>query len=371
MGKCYDLAVVGAGFAGLSCARAAAHRGLKTLVLDRKPQAGVRMHTTGIIVKELADEWDIPPRLTRKLYRVRLYSPSLRHVDLERPGYYFLATNLRALMQWWTLRARMIDVDVQFDCALNDAQYRGDAWNLGGNDCRSRFLVGADGARSTVARLCGLDANRRLLVGVEAEFENVRGVDADHLHVFLDSRLAPGYIAWVVPGVPYTQVGLAARQGRSLRFEDFLKRAGGLFDFSRARQVERRSGYIPVNGPLRRIGDRRSLLIGDAAGLVSPLTAGGIHTAVHYGRYAGVAICDYLMDGGRIPADALADRTPAYRYKKLLRMAYDLDCPNGVYNALIGSRLVRAAAQSVFFHHRGLLSWATWRDIARRLVSAG
>ncbi len=365
-----DLVVVGAGFAGLACARAAAHRGLKTTVLDRKPQAGVQMHTTGIIVKELADEWDVPPRLTHKVHGVRLYSPSGRFIDLHRPGYYFLATNLCALMQWWTLRAKMIDVDVRFGNPLRNARWTDGQWRLNDADLAAPFLVGADGARSTVARLCGLQSNHRLLVGMEAEFENVRGVDRDLLHVFIDPALAPGYIAWVVPGVPYTQVGLAARHGTRLQFNAFLQRVSGMFDFDRARQVERRGGYIPVNGPLRRIGDRRCLLIGDAAGLVSPLTAGGIHTAVHFGRYAGVAICDYLMDDGPAPVRALVPRLPRYRLKKLFRVAYDMDMPNGVYDRVIGSRLVRAAAQAVFFHNRGLLSWVTWRDIARRWADA-
>jgi flavin-dependent dehydrogenase len=42
----YDLAVVGAGFAGLACARSAALRGLSVLVLDRQARAGQVIHTT-------------------------------------------------------------------------------------------------------------------------------------------------------------------------------------------------------------------------------------------------------------------------------------------------------------------------------------
>lgn len=42
-----DLGIVGASFAGLSCARAAAARGLRTVVYDRKPRPGARIRTTG------------------------------------------------------------------------------------------------------------------------------------------------------------------------------------------------------------------------------------------------------------------------------------------------------------------------------------
>ena len=46
----YDLAVVGAGFAGLACARSAALRGLSVLVLERQARAGQVIRTTGLLV---------------------------------------------------------------------------------------------------------------------------------------------------------------------------------------------------------------------------------------------------------------------------------------------------------------------------------
>ena len=52
----YDLVIVGASFAGLVAARTAAMRGLKVAVLEAKPEAGHRVATTGILVKEAAEE---------------------------------------------------------------------------------------------------------------------------------------------------------------------------------------------------------------------------------------------------------------------------------------------------------------------------
>lgn len=37
----YDIAIVGAGFAGLACARVAAERGLRVVVIEKKPEPGV------------------------------------------------------------------------------------------------------------------------------------------------------------------------------------------------------------------------------------------------------------------------------------------------------------------------------------------
>jgi hypothetical protein len=89
----FDLVIVGASFAGLSCARTAALRGLKVGVLDAKPDAGSRIRTTGILVKEVTDAFDLPASLQKKLRGVRLYAPNGRSLDLHAPGYYFQATD--------------------------------------------------------------------------------------------------------------------------------------------------------------------------------------------------------------------------------------------------------------------------------------
>ena len=93
----FDLVVVGGGFAGLVCARVAAERGLEVAVLERKAEPGAAVHTTGILVKEAAEACPVPEALTRAVRGIRLYGPSLRHIDLDSDGYYFLATDTPAI----------------------------------------------------------------------------------------------------------------------------------------------------------------------------------------------------------------------------------------------------------------------------------
>jgi digeranylgeranylglycerophospholipid reductase len=59
-GDSCDLLIVGASFAGLVAARTAAMRGLSVVVLEAKDDAGARVATTGILVKEAAEEIDVP-----------------------------------------------------------------------------------------------------------------------------------------------------------------------------------------------------------------------------------------------------------------------------------------------------------------------
>lgn len=352
-----DVVIVGAGFAGLACARSAAAGGLDALVLERKSDPGLGLRTTGILVHEVASAWALPRDLLREIHGVRLYAPSLRSLDLDLPGYSFFATDTPALLRWLADEATSAGARLRCGAAFD------------GEVPSCRWLVGADGARSRVARRFGLGVNRELLLGAEVEYAGVRGVDEDRLHCFLDSDLARGYLGWVVPGVGVTQVGLACRPPAVPRVGAFVERVSRLFDFGRARIVGRRAGPIPVGGPVHPIGRDPVLLIGDAAGLVSPLTAGGIHTALRWGDRAGEAIAEAVLRGGPDPVGVLESEVPRFRWKGLLRAAMDLGVPNRLLDAVLGHRWFRALARTVFFHHQGLLTRRAWVDVAGTLAA--
>jgi flavin-dependent dehydrogenase len=350
----YDLAVVGAGFAGLACARSAALRGLSVLVLERQAAAGQAIHTTGLLVKEAAERWEVPARLTRRIRGVRLYAPSLSHIDLAAPGYYFLATDTPALMAWLAGEARRAGARLAYGRAFRGAFRQSEGLALADGATRLRYLVGADGAHSKVARAFALSPNRAFLLGVEAEYEGIAGIDPECLHCFLDSELAPGYLGWVVPGVNgMAQVGLAARWPRKPDLQAFERKIAPLFDWSRARRRARRSGRIPVGGRVARFATDRVLLVGDAAGIVSPLTAGGIHTAFESGWRAAHAVADYLEAGGPDPGRVAAAAYPRFTGKRVLRALADLALPNRIFDLLLDTTALRLAAQAIYFHRRG------------------
>ena len=113
----YDCVIVGASFAGLSCATALAKLGLRTLVLEKKRDVGEKLHTTGIIVKDAIDQIplldNLPPELVRRIEGVRMYAPNFRYVDLAAPGYYFLATNTPMYCVGW--RKKRLKRELRFN----------------------------------------------------------------------------------------------------------------------------------------------------------------------------------------------------------------------------------------------------------------
>ncbi|HWM60542.1 MAG TPA: NAD(P)/FAD-dependent oxidoreductase [Rhizomicrobium sp.] len=347
----FDLAIVGGSFAGLACARSAALRGLKVAVLDAKPEPGARVRTTGIVVKEASDAFDLPAGMMRKVPGVRLYAPDNRSLDLSAPGYFFQATDMPALMRWMADEAARAGAVLMYGRKFEGGlEYeRGVAMG----DLHASFLVGADGARSRVAAAFGLGQNRRFLAGLEIECEPLEGVDGRFLHCFADSQIAPGYIAWMVPGVGATQIGLAASRPARPDLGALLRRLKAFFDIRDIRVTSRRSGLIPSGGVVSDLGSRRVMLVGDAAGMVSPVTGGGIHTALHFGRRAAVLIANYLNDRGPEPARAMAAEAPRYGAKLWLRRALDLAPPNALINAALMTEPMRRLAQRLYFHSRG------------------
>lgn len=353
MSKNYDLIIVGGSFAGLACARTAAMRGLSVCVIDAKPEPGARVRTTGILVKEATDDFDVPARLLRKVRGVRLYAPGGRSVDLSAPGYYFQATDTPELLRWMAAEAQLAGATLRYEARFGTADEIRSGIYLPNINFKARFLIGADGARSRVAEHFGLGRNRRFLVGAEVECEPLPVIDPRFLHCFADSRIAPGYIGWIVPGHGVTQIGIAARHHRKPDLAALIGRTKQMFGLKHLHVMERRSGLIPSGGPVSPLGRGRVLLIGDAAGVVSPLTGGGIHTALSLGRRAAQIVGDYLCDRGAHPAAAFARIVPQYRLKRLLRAALDLAPPNSLIEALLTTAPARAFAQRIYFHRRG------------------
>lgn len=357
-----DCAIVGASFAGLACATALARQGATVTVLERKNDPGAKLHTTGILVKDALDQVPLldglPPALVRRVGGVRLYAPNLRHVDLAAPGYYFLATDTPALMRWLAGQAREAGAEIRLDTLFTAAQRDTHGFDLG-EAGRFRYLVGADGPQSRVAKALGLGRNRQLLFGIEHEYAGAAIAHPERLHCFIDRRLAPGYIGWVVAGVGVVQVGLAGRMGAAAlppqqAMAAFLDKIAPVFDFRGQAPAAVRAGAIPCGGLVRPLASPRALLLGDAAGMVSPLTAGGIHTALQHGSAAGHAIADFLSGRSADPAQVFVGQYPRFRAKRLLRWAFDHLQSDTVFNLMLATAPMRRAASLVYFHRKGV-----------------
>lgn len=348
--KSYDVIIVGASFAGLSTAIAAAQRGLRVLVLERRAQPDHGIRTTGILVKEVFDHFTVPGALLRKIDSVRLYAPSMRHMDLKSSDYFFCTTDTPGLMRHMYQEAEKDGVEIKSDYHFTFAAADDIGVLIPDLNVRGKFLIGADGARSRVAECFGFPAPQEFLIGVEYEYDTSL-IDTDRFHCFLDQDLAHGYLGWVAPGVGIIQAGLAVRSPGKPEMKKLLDKIQPIFDCKDFPIRANRGGLIPIDKPFRNFYQDRVILIGDSMSLVSPLTAGGIDYALRYGGILGGYIADYLQDGFSHPGARLARVLPSFRQKHILRAIYDRT-PNWALELALHNPLFRALGQKVFFSEK-------------------
>jgi flavin-dependent dehydrogenase len=165
-------------------------------------------------------------------------------------------------------------------------------------------VIGADGANGITARSLGLGG--AIVHGVA--FEGNAPFDLRYEHrAVVELGVIPGGYGWVFPKGDHVNFGVGGweREGPRLR--------GHLARLCREHGVEAGS-LSEVRGhrlPLRRSGTRvargRALLVGDAAGLVDPLTGDGMYEGFISARLGAEAALDVL--GGRAPTvEAYAER---------------------------------------------------------------
>lgn len=347
MRQLFDVIVVGASFAGIACAKALAAGGCSVLVLERRADIRKGIRTTGIIVDEAISLINPPAVMCKPIRQVRLYAPSMRYIEVGSQHYMFYATDTPALLQYLVDDARREGVAFCFDTPFENGAQEQDLVIVNRGRFACRFLVGADGAKSAVAAAFNLGKNKRFLLGVEAEYAGIAIENPDAFYCLLDQRYAKGYIGWIIPGPKVVQIGLATRRGERPDIAKFFQHVSPLLRLERPEIVERRGGLIPIGGVVTPFYRENVFLTGDAAGIVSPLTAGGIHTALHYGERLGNLLCRH-MRGGAHPGPVLDREYPRFRMKSMFRTLFD-HMPNACFEGLVASPLSQPGANAVFF----------------------
>lgn len=311
----FDVAVIGGGPSGATAANDLARRGLKVLLLDRD---GRIKPCGGAIPPRLLKDFEIPESLlVAKARAARMIAPSGREVDMpvgdgpEGKGFVGMVDR-DVFDEWLRERARhngatritgtyeKIDRDSDGMAVLVWREARG------GPDrrLRVRSVIGADGARSSVAKqnipgakdVKCVFAYHEIVKAPEPAVAAAADFDPDRCDVYYQGHLSPDFYAWIFPHGQTASIGLgSAHKGFALRETTAMMRKQVGLDSCETIRTE--GAPIPLK-PLKRWDNGRDIVVaGDAAGVVAPASGEGIYYAMACGRLAADAVWQFLATG--------------------------------------------------------------------------
>jgi geranylgeranyl reductase len=412
MAHLYDCIVVGGGPCGATAATQLAEAGYDVALMDK---AGRIKPCGGAIPPVAIRNFDIPDdQIVARIRSARMVAPSGKQVPMPIEGGYVGMVDREHFDEFLRARASkmgatrvtgsFVKLTQQEDGTVaityrpkgvsKDNVREADAMNAeianadpDGDEkgpletLRARVVIGADGARSAVAKQSVKGAERVPCVFAYHEIvespEPSEDFDPVRCDVWYQGRISPDFYGWVFPHGSCTSIGVgSANKGFSLR--GATKALREAVQMEGRRTIRREGAPIPLKPMKKWDNGKNVVLAGDAAGVVAPSSGEGIFYAMDTGRMAADAVDQFLITGD---AKALAGARKAFgkahgkvfwvlglmqyfwyqndkRRERFVKMCEDPDVQHLTWQAYMNKELVRAkpaAHMKIFFKDLGHL----------------
>ena len=303
----YDVLVIGAGPAGSSAARYSAIYGLKTLMVEKRPDIGSPVRCGEGVSKAWMPEVDLKPEqhwISDEVKGARIYGPSEKKpiiLGAESAGNEvgFVVERDKFDKHIATLAATE-GADIWIKSPATSVIKEGNRvvgakirHNGEEVEVRAKMVIAADGFESEFSRWAGMKSpilkKNDIISALEYRMENVDS-NEDFTDFYLGSIAPAGYL-WVFPKGPHeANVGIGVtitRMKDRLDVKNYLdawiKSHPG---YSKGRIIQQISGGVSVNKVKDKMSLPGLLAIGDAARLIDPITGGGIANGMISGKFA-------------------------------------------------------------------------------------
>jgi geranylgeranyl reductase family protein len=300
VGTHYDAIVVGAGPAGSTAAYRLARAGKSILLLDRarfprdKPCGGGVTERAARLLP-----FSIEPVVEDTATAVDLRLDYGRTIRREAGSPLVYLTQRARLDHFLAEQAAAAGADFRDGAKVTavESGEGGVAVVVDGEDIEASVLVGADGVNGITARALGLGGNRHVGVALEGNLSYSK-VDSGQYRgkLVLEFGVVPGGYGWVFPKGEHANFGVGGWGSSGPALRTHLERLCAAHGVS-ADELESVRGYrLPLRSPTSRLASGRALLVGDAAGLIDPVSGDGMFEGFLSSLYASEAVLD-LLDG--------------------------------------------------------------------------
>jgi geranylgeranyl reductase family protein len=347
MEQIYDVAVVGAGPGGSAAAHYLAASGLSVLLLDKSDFPRDKTCGDGLTPRALSilDDMGILEEATQAGFRVNgleLHAKGGASMTAgiplhpEYPDHLLIVPRLRLddIIRHRALESgahfespvRVLRLKVQGELVEISAERDGRPLNY-----KARVAILAIGANMRMLQEIGLLKKLpRTIVAVRAYYEGMQGLN-DRVQAHFDSVPMPGY-GWIFPiGKDAANVGIGMWRDKDYETNERVSLRAALDTFLASSKMKPMMAGARLVGPIKSYPLRidftsaptyaeRILLVGETAGLVSPLTGEGIDFALETGRLAAEFLRGVFASGDFSPrAFAAYDRMLRKNFQSLFR----------------------------------------------------
>ncbi len=303
----YDVLVIGAGPAGSSAARYASRFGLKTLLIEKRPDIGSPVRCGEGISKAWMPEVDLKPDphwISDEVKGARIYGPSEKKpimltaesagnevgyvIERDKFDKHVAALAASEGSDVW-VKSPAVGIIKEGNRVVG-AKIRHNAEIV---DVRAKIVIAADGFESEFGRWAGLKslilAKNDIISAIEYRMINVDS-NEDYTDFYLGSMAPAGYL-WVFPKGPHeANVGIGVTITRMKDrwdvknyLDDWINSHPG---YKKGKIIQEITGGVSVNKVRDKMTMPGLMVIGDAARLIDPITGGGIANGLISGKYA-------------------------------------------------------------------------------------
>jgi geranylgeranyl reductase family protein len=282
----FDVAVVGAGPAGATTAYRLARARARVLLVDtarfpRDKPCGGGLTMRAVRQLPFSVEPVVEDRITRARCRLR-YGPV---IERESAQVLCLMTQRRRLDAFLVERA--VEAGADFRDGVRVTIESEQELHVDGEPVQVEALIGADGANGITARTLGLGGGIVNGVALEGNLpydelppDSWRGM------LVLELATVPGGYGWIFPKGDHVNVGVGGWGEEGPRLREHLRVLCEHYGIELRQLAELRGHRLPMRRPQTTLARGRALLVGDAAGVLDPVSGDGIYEALVTARLA-------------------------------------------------------------------------------------